>query len=498
MKKIVLFDTTLRDGEQAPGYSMQTEEKTEIATALEKLGIDIIEGGFAASSEGDLNAIKKICDAVKDSEIASLARASESDIDAAEKALKNAVSSRIHIFLATSEIHMKYKLKMSESEVLDRIEKSVKYACGKCANVQFSAEDAFRSDRKFLKKALETAIKAGATTVNIADTVGYATPEEVKSLISYLNGMDKREKVKLGIHCHNDLGMATANSISAIEAGADHIEGTINGIGERSGNAALEEIIMALKIRADILKAETKADTKLIYKTCKLVSNITGSRLPLNKPIVGSNAFKHESGIHQHGVLAAPITYEIFSPEDIGMKRSEIILGKHSGKHAFQSQLEEMGYTVTPEEINSYFEKFKALADKKKFVSGKDIEAIIHNNTADLKLNKYSLKSFVIQSHSQGAYANVILLKNEDFINEYASGLGGVDASFTAINKIIGKNLKLLSYSLNAVTEGEDALGEALVKLTDDENTVNGRGVSTDILEASILAYIDGVNKLGL
>ena len=490
MKKIILFDTTLRDGEQAPGYSMQTEEKTEIATALEKLGIDIIEGGFAASSEGDLNAIKKICDAVKDSEIASLARASESDIDAAEKALKNAVSSRIHIFLATSEIHMKYKLKMSESEVLDRIEKSVKYACGKCANVQFSAEDAFRSDRKFLKKALETAIKAGATTVNIADTVGYATPEEVKSLISYLNGMDKREKVKLGIHCHNDLGMATANSISAIEAGADHIEGTINGIGERSGNAALEEIIMALKIRADILKAETKADTKLIYKTCKLVSNITGSRLPLNKPIVGSNAFKHESGIHQHGVLAAPITYEIFSPEDIGMKRSEIILGKHSGKHAFQSQLEEMGYTVTPEEINSYFEKFKALADKKKFVSGKDIEAIIHNNTADLKLNKYL--------NAAKSYKCHLGLKNEDFINEYASGLGGVDASFTAINKIIGKNLKLLSYSLNAVTEGEDALGEALVKLTDGENTVNGRGVSTDILEASILAYIDGVNKLGL
>jgi len=497
MKKIRIFDTTLRDGEQAPGCSMHVREKMEIAKMLALLNVDAFEAGFAASSEEDFQAVSTIAKEIKGREIATLCRSLEQDIDIGYKAIKSADSPMLHIFLATSPIHMQYKLKMEESEVLESIAHSIAYAKKYLNNIQFSAEDATRSNISFLAKALSVAIKNGATSVNIADTVGYTTSTEISFIVKeLLEKTDGIEKVNFGIHCHNDLGMAVSNTLSAIQSGVNQCDCTINGIGERSGNASLEEVVMALKTRQDIFGCETQINTRNIYKSCKLVSGITGMQIPVNKAIVGANAFAHESGIHQHGIINERSTYEILTPVDVGIKDNSIILGKHSGRHAFCEYLKCMGYEFSEEEEERYFQLFKLLAEKKKFVSSRDIQSIIaHNDISQIKL--YQLKKFNIDlDNAKGANAKIILsCKGEEKTAE-ATGNGAVDAAFKAISIIIGKELVLKNYSLQAVTEGKDALGEATVRLADNSYEVLGRGVSTDIIEASILAYLDGANKL--
>jgi 2-isopropylmalate synthase len=377
MEKVYIFDTTLRDGEQAPGFSMTAEEKLQMALQLARLGVDVIEAGFAAASKGDFEAVKLIAEEVKGPVICSLARALEKDIELAAQALEGAERKRIHTFIATSEIHMKYKLRLSPEEVLERAEKAVAFARRFTDDVEFSCEDATRSQREFLYRIIERAIKAGATVINIPDTVGYAVPEEFAQLIEDIrNNVPNIDKAIISVHCHDDLGMAVANSLMAIKHGARQVECTINGIGERAGNAALEEIVMALKVRKDFFGGlYTNINTKELYKTSRLLCRITGSFVPPNKAVVGDNAFAHESGIHQHGVLSNPLTYEIMSPEDVGFPSTRIVLGKHSGRHALKSKLKEMGYELSEEEIDKIFEKFKALADKKKEVYEEDLES---------------------------------------------------------------------------------------------------------------------------
>ncbi len=497
MNHIRIFDTTLRDGEQAPGCSMHVKEKLETARMLSQLNVDVIEAGFAASSDEDFKAVQAIAAEIKNAEVASLCRALQPDIDAGYSAVKNAQAPMLHIFLATSPIHMQYKLRMTEDEVLERIAASVAYAKTKIGNVQFSAEDATRSNLDFLTKALSVAVKSGANIINIADTVGYSTPEEINFIVeTLLKRVEGIEKVCFGIHCHNDLGMAVANTLSAIKAGARQADCTINGIGERSGNAALEEVVMALKTRADVYGGESRVETRNIYKACKLVSGITGMQIAPNKAIVGANAFAHESGIHQHGIINERSTYEIITPSDVGIKDNSIILGKHSGRHAFCEYLHWMGYEVTPEQEEKFFQMFKELAEKKKFVSSKDIQSIIaHSDISQILM--YQLVDFDIKLDKEGgANAKITLSCEGEIKNGTATGNGAVDAAFKAIGSILGKELSLKSYSLQAVTEGKDALGEATVRIADQDYEVLGRGVSTDIIEASILAYLDGANKL--
>jgi 2-isopropylmalate synthase (EC 2.3.3.13) len=387
MERVYIFDTTLRDGEQAPGFSMTAEEKLQMALQLARLGVDVIEAGFAAASKGDFEAVKLIAEEVKGPVICSLARALEKDIELAAQALEGAERKRIHTFIATSEIHMKYKLRLSPEEVLERAERAVAFARRFTDDVEFSCEDATRSQREFLYRIIERAIKAGATVINIPDTVGYAVPEEFAQLIEDIrNNVPNIDKAIISVHCHDDLGMAVANSLMAIKHGARQVECTINGIGERAGNAALEEIVMALKVRKDFFGGlYTNINTKELYKTSRLLCRITGSFVPPNKAVVGDNAFAHESGIHQHGVLSNPLTYEIMSPEDVGFPSTRIVLGKHSGRHALRSKLKEMGYELSEEEIDKIFEKFKALADKKKEVYEEDLEAIIYEEVMKIE-----------------------------------------------------------------------------------------------------------------
>ena len=497
MKKIKIFDTTLRDGEQSPGCSMNLSEKLEVAKALEKLGVDIIEAGFAVSSEGDFESVKAVADNIKNSVICSLSRCLESDIDASAKALKKAVSPRIHLFLATSDLHMKYKLKMTREQVLEKTAAMVKYAKNLCGEVQFSPEDATRSDPDFLIKVIETAVQSGATVINIPDTVGYCTPQEMFDFIKNIREKTRGiEKIDLAVHCHNDLGMAVANSLSAAAAGANQLECTINGIGERAGNASLEEIAMAVKTRADFFDASTNIVTQKIYKTCRLVSSITGNQIPANKAIVGANAFVHESGIHQHGVLANPQTYEIMTPESVGIIPRDMVLGKHSGRHAFEKIINDMGYTLSPEELNEAFTNFKLLVDKKKSVAPADIEVLLSKRSFDLE-EKYIYDRFVINSGNTISSTAIVSLKhNGEIIEKVAIGDGPIDGAFKSINAIVEKDFVLDDYRIQAVTEGEDAQGEAVVKLRLGDNTATGRGVSTDVIEASIKAYLVGVNKL--
>jgi 2-isopropylmalate synthase len=499
MKNIKLFDTTLRDGEQAPGCSMHLSEKIEIAQALERLKIDVIEAGFAIASKEDFESVKAIAEKIKDCSVASLARAVKKDIDAAYEAVKGGAAPRIHLFLATSPVHMQYKLKMSGDEVLATIKEMVAYAKKLISDIEFSAEDAMRSEPEFLAKVVQTAIEAGANVVNIPDTVGYATPAEMKERIEYLFANVKNiDKAQISVHCHNDLGMAVANSLAAISAGATQVEGTINGLGERAGNAALEEIIMAINTRKNLYNAYTNADTTQIYRTSKLVYNILGLYPPINKAIVGTNAFAHEAGIHQHGVLANRETYEIMTPQSIGLPDNSMVFGKHSGKHAISNRLKKLGYELSPEEMEVFFEKFKDLADKKKTIGDEDLSALAGHKINEATAGGYRLDRFTINSGNYVTSNAIVRLNDgEKLIEEISIGDGPVDAAFKAIDKIVKAPPHTLDdYTIRSISEGNDAQGEAIVRIKCGDKTVTGRGLSTDITEASILAYINGLNKL--
>jgi len=494
--RIKIFDTTLRDGEQTPGVNLNIHEKLEIAKQIARLGVDVIEAGFAISSPGDFEAVREVARNVKGASVCSLSRAIEKDIDRAWEAVQYSESPRIHTFIATSDIHMKYKLKMTGDEVLERAAAIVKYAKKYCSDIEFSAEDATRSQREFLYRVLEAAIKAGATVLNIPDTVGYTTPYEFGELIRGIRENVKGiEKVDISVHCHNDLGMAVANSLAALVNGATQIECTINGLGERAGNAALEEIVMAIDTRRDYYNACTNIDTTQIYRTSKLVSSLTGVVLQPNKAIVGANAFVHESGIHQHGVLSEKSTYEIMKPESIGLYQSRITLGKLSGRHAFEEKLRELGYALDQEKIQEAFRKFKELADKKKIVLDKDIEALVGEKVAVVP-EIFEIDSFQVSSGNKLISSAVVTIKRDnETITEAATGDGPVDASFNAVERAIGWEPKLEDYSLRAVTGGKDALGEVTVRIGCNGDKYTGRGVSTDIIEASVKAYVNAINR---
>lgn len=496
--KIKIFDTTLRDGEQSPGCSMDLNEKLDMARQLETLGVDIIEAGFAIASPGDLESVASIAKIIKNAQVCSLARSLEKDIDAAYQAVQYAVAPRIHVFLATSPVHMKYKLRMSPEEVLDQAASSVAYAKKFVTDVEFSAEDACRSDLDFLVKVLEAVIAQGATVVNIPDTVGYMMPSEMEHIFSYIMQHTKGiEKVDVSVHCHNDLGCGVANALAAIHAGANQVECTINGIGERAGNSSLEEVVMALVTRKDFYGKETNIRTEQIFRTSRLLQSITGVTVPPTKPIVGDNAFAHESGIHQHGVMAERTTYEIMTPESVGISKNNMVLGKHSGKHAFKTRLEALGYQLAPAQLEDAFERFKVLADKKRNILDRDLDILVRGKEVQ-DAGRYKLVDFVITTGNAITSTSRVKLVNGDNkeVESVALGFGPVDASFKAINNIVGVDYELADYSLRSVTEGEDALGEATVKLAGYGTSVTGRGVSTDVLEASIKAYINGVNKM--
>lgn len=496
-RTIQIFDTTLRDGEQSPGCSMNLNEKIEVARQLEAMKVDIIEAGFAIASPGDAAAIAAIADNVHDSTICSLARCVEKDIDAAYNAIKRANSARIHVFLATSPLHMQYKLKMTPDQVLESIAHNVAYAKKYMSDIEFSAEDACRSDLDFLCKAFETAIRAGATTLNIPDTVGYMAPNEYAARVRYLREHTPGiENVTLSCHCHNDLGMAVANSLAGVEAGINQIECTINGIGERAGNASMEECVMALRVRHDYYNVDCNIDTTQIYHASRLIQTITGVPVAPTKPIIGANAFAHESGIHQHGVLANKETYEIMTPESVGIPQNAIVLGKHSGRHAFEDRLTALGYHLDSAKIDKAFAKFKLLADKKKVIKDRDLEALV-GAVPVTGGERYTLINFVINSGNSITSTAVIRVKHgEDTIERVAASDGPINAAFRAINKIVGREVVLEDYSLKAMTEGEDAQGEAIVKISvDGSEIVTGRGVAVDVIEASIKAYINGINK---
>jgi 2-isopropylmalate synthase len=496
--RILIFDTTLRDGEQSPGYSMNTKEKLEMARQLARLGVDIIEAGFPIASDDDFEAVKSIAQHLKGGPIiAGLARAKDIDIDRAWEAVKAASRPRIHTFIATSEIHIKYKLKSTQEEVLEATVAAVKRAKGYTDDVEFSAEDAHRTDQDFLCRVVEAAIKAGATTINIPDTVGYGLPwefgERVRDLVNRVPNIDR---VVVSCHCHNDLGLAVASSLEAIRAGARQVECTINGIGERAGNAALEEIVMALRTRKDFLGFEFGIKTEELFRTSKLLQSVTGVSVQPNKAIVGANAFAHEAGIHQHGMLQKPLTYEIMTPESVGVPKSRLILGKHSGRHAFKTRLVELGVDLGEEDLNKAFVRFKALCDRKKEVFDEDLMALVEDEILGLA-ETYTLEHLQFTSGTNIVpTATVRLRMGEDVYQESGWGDGPVDAAYKAIDLITKIPGKLLEYQLRAVTGGKDAMGEVTVVVEMDGQRVVGRGSSTDVIEASVRAYLHAINKV--
>jgi 2-isopropylmalate synthase len=477
---------------------MNLAEKLDVARQLARLGVDVIEAGFAIASPGDFASVREIAATVKGPIIASLSRALEKDIDAAWEAIKVAERPRIHTFIATSPVHMEYKLKMSPDEVLAQAEAMVRYAKRLCPDVEFSAEDASRSDPAFLCKVFERVIVAGATTINVPDTVGYAVPEEFAALVRRIReGVPNLGGVALSVHCHNDLGLAVANTLAAVAAGADQVECTINGIGERAGNAALEELAMNFRTRSEYFGITTNIDTTQIHPSSKLVSAVTGVRVQPNKAVVGENAFAHEAGIHQHGVLANRATYEIMTPESIGLPRNSMVLGKHSGRHAFDDRLVELGFHVDAEAGARLFAEFKDLADKKKTVSDADIEALVMGLNLEVP-ERFKLERFTINSGSSITATSTVRLALMDgsHAEKVAVGDGPIDASFKAIDKIVGKKLVLEDFDLSSVTGGKDAQGEARVRIELDGRHYNGRGLSTDIIEASVRAYLTAINVL--
>jgi len=499
MKKVIIFDTTLRDGEQSPGASLDAQKKLEIARSLARLGVDVIEAGFPVSSPGDFKAVKMVAAQVKGPIICALARAIKKDIDSAHRAVSAARRRRIHVFLATSKIHMKYKLKKAKEQILREAFESVKYAKRLVRDVEFSPEDASRTEKKFLFRVVEAAIEAGANTINIPDTVGYALPEEFGQLIKELKeNVPNINKAVLSVHCHNDLGLGVANSLAAVACGAGQVECTINGLGERAGNASLEEIVMALRTRRDFLSKSTNIKSKEIYKTSRLVSKLTGILVQPNKAIVGQNAFRHEAGIHQDGILKRRTTYEIMRPEDIGLEvAGGLVLGKHSGRHAFSERLKKLGFHLSPSQIDKlFFERFKKLADKKKEIFDEDLIILVEEEIS-LTPKVWQLVSLEVKSGNKITPTATIELKskNKTFTRD-SCGDGPVDACYKAIDKITGIRGKLLDYSIQAVTSGKDALGEVHLRVEAKGKEISGRSSSTDIIEASAKAYLDAINKL--
>ena len=496
-ERVYIFDTTLRDGEQSPGASMNAGEKLRLAIQLEKLGVDIIEAGFPAASEGDFEAVSQIARKLQKTEIAGLARTSKEDIDRAWGAIQHARKPRIHTFLATSDIHLQHKLNMTRDEVVKATVAAVRYAKSKTENVEFSAEDGSRSDRDFLCTVFEAAIDAGATTVNLPDTVGYAVPAEFGELTRYVMAhTPNMGKTVFSIHCHNDLGLATSNTLVAIDAGARQAEVTVNGIGERAGNTSLEEVIMALHTRPNFFPVTTGVTTNQIYPTSRLVSLITGIMVQPNKAIVGANAFAHEAGIHQDGILKNPMTYEIMKPETVGLSQSRLILGKHSGRHALRSKLKDMGYDLSEEELNLVFKRFKELADKKKQIVDEDLEVIVTEGilrTADTFKLTYL---HVTCGTTVIPMASVELEIKGRMVRGAGYGNGPIDAAFESIGKLTGTDSELLRFSISALTGGTDAQGEVTVRLRENGLIALGKGADPDIITASAKAYVNGLNRL--
>ena len=497
-EKVIIFDTTLRDGEQAPGATMNLEEKLLIAKTLEKMGVDVIEAGFPVASNGDFHAVNQIAKTVKNSVICGLARAKKVDIERTAEAIKPAAKPRIHTFIATSPVHMEFKLKMDEKQVLEAIKDSVSLSRNLCPEVDWSPEDATRSERGFLFKAIQTAIDAGANTINIPDTVGYTTPEEYFELITAIkNNVSNIDKAIISAHCHDDLGMAVANSLSAMRAGARQIECTINGIGERAGNAALEEIVMALKTRSDFYGVETDIDTTMLTRISKLVSNITGFQVQYNKAIVGANAFAHESGIHQDGILKNRDTYEIMSPESVGLEKTSLVLGKLSGRAAFKDRLKTIGYDLDDKILAEVFQKFKELADKKKEILDEDIVSLVDGSIVSEKATYQLIALDVNCSTEKEATINIkIKIDNDEISTNFSSKDGPVNAIFSAINKLIPNDAILDLYQVQAVTEGIDAQATVAVRLKHNNRIYSANGADTDVLIASATAYINCLDKL--
>ena len=495
--RILIFDTTLRDGEQSPGYSMNTREKLELARQLARLRVDIIEAGFPIASPDDFEAVKVVSQNVRDGiAIAGLCRTREQDIDRAWEALQHAERPRIHTFIATSDIHMRHKLKMSREEVLESAVRAVKRARGYTDDVEFSCEDACRTDQDFLCRVVEAAIQAGAMTINIPDTVGYTIPWEYGERIrDLMNRVPNIDKVVVSVHTHDDLGLAVANSLAGVREGARQVECTINGIGERAGNASLEEIVMAIRTRKDIVDAETGVKAEEIYKTSKLLTTITGIPVQPNKAIVGANAFAHEAGIHQHGMLSHTLTYEIMTPESVGVPQSRLVLGKHSGRHALKKRLQDLGVDLGEEDLSKAFQRFKELCDKKKEIFDDDLLAIVEEQVLTLP-ETYVLDHLQFASGTNMIPTATLRLRKEDEIHQESGwGDGPVDATFKAIDQVTGIHPTLKDYGIRAVTSGKDALGEVMVSIEIDGQTIIGRGTSTDIIEASAKAYLNAINR---
>ncbi|QDV65707.1 2-isopropylmalate synthase [Crateriforma conspicua] len=497
---IRIFDTTLRDGEQSPGCSMNLAEKLEVAQALADLGVDIIEAGFPIASPGDFESVKQIAGTVRGATICGLARCNEKDIDAAWEALKTAPAARIHVFLATSAIHREFKLRMSPDEIVQRAVTGVRRAAGYCDDVEFSPEDAFRTEPDFLCRVVEAAIDAGATTVNIPDTVGYATPGEIYDRIKLLRQkVPNIDKAVISMHCHDDLGMGVANSLAGVAAGAGQIECTINGIGERAGNAALEEVVMAMKTRGDFYQCETGIDSKRLLPTSRLVSKVTGQAIPRNKAIVGRNAFAHESGIHQDGMLKERSTYEIMSPEEVGFTKTDLVLGKHSGRAALADRAKTLGLTLTGEQLQQVFERFKDLADKKKEIYDGDIIALVQQQISGSVPEEWSLVDYeVTSSRNKTPKVSVTLRKgDEEHTAQAEQGDGPIDAAFWAVEKITGVQLICKDFQVRSATLGRDAIGEVNLEVEYKGQSYRGIGVSTDSVESTILAMLNALNRIG-
>ena len=497
--RVIIFDTTLRDGEQSPGASMTKEEKLRIAKALERMRVDVIEAGFAIASPGDFAAVKIIADTIQDSTVCSLARALDADIERAGEALAGANSGRIHTFIATSPIHMQHKLRMQPEQVVEQAVRSIKKARSLCADVEFSCEDAGRSEIDFLCRIVEAAIDAGARTINIPDTVGYAIPHEYANLISQLiNRVPNADKAVFSVHCHNDLGLAVANSLAAVVAGARQVECTINGLGERAGNAALEEIVMAIKTREDLLGVHTNIDTPHILSVSRMVSGITGFPVQPNKAIVGANAFAHESGIHQDGVLKHRETYEIMAAEDVGWNTNKMVLGKHSGRNAFRSRLVDLGIDIgTDEEFKAAFARFKDLADKKHEIFDEDLQSLVSEALTEDAAEHYKLVSLEVASKTGAVpHAHLVVSIDGKEVATDDQGSGPVDATFKAIEKVAKSGATLQLYSVNAITQGTDSQGEVTVRLERAGRIVNGNGADTDIVIASAKAYLNALNLM--
>jgi len=496
--KLIIFDTTLRDGEQSPGASMTREEKVRIAKALERMRVDMIEAGFPIASPGDFEAVRSVAQTVKESTVCGLARAMEKDIDRAGEALKTANSGRIHTFIATSPIHMRNKLRLSPDQVFEQAVAAVKRARRYTDNIEFSPEDAGRSELNFLCRVIEAVIDAGATTINIPDTVGYNIPQQFGELVGRLiERVPNADRAVFSVHCHNDLGLAVANSLAAVLNGARQVECTVNGLGERAGNAALEEIVMTIRTRQDVFDCDTTLDASQIVPTSRLVSGITGFAVQPNKAVVGANAFAHESGIHQDGVLKARETYEIMRAQDVGWSENRIVLGKHSGRNAFRCRLEELGIVFTSEEINIAFSRFKDLADKKHDIYDEDLQALVTEAQIEAEHEHYKLAALKVCSETgETPVASVIISVDGKESRGEAPGSGPVDASFRAIETVAHSNAELQLYSVNSITSGTDAQGEVTVRLEKAGRIVNGQGADTDIVIASAKAYLNALNKL--